>query len=165
MEEIKTEQKQVNNNISLDNIYKALGYLKPEQQGIIISNYKLTELYSILADNEGYKQYICDLFTCANEIINKAGALISLHTEAFKQSMMKSEKVNRVDSMGKAYDQLSEADQKQFCKDMLGKKEFFEESVKMIQGLFENAIEVGEGDSGGDVNEGLSGKVNEKMEK
>ena len=35
----------------------------------------------------------------------------------------------------------------------------------MIQGLFENAIEVGEGDSGGDVNEGLSGKVNEKMEK
>lgn len=165
---MSTEKKQENstdNNISLDNIYKALGYLKPEQQGIIISNYKLTELYSICENKETYEKYIRDLFTYANEIINKAGALISLHTEAFKQSMKKSEKVNRVDSMGKAYDQLSEADQKQFCKDMLGKKEFFEESVKMIQGLFENAIEVGEGDSGGDVNEGLSGKVNEKMEK
>jgi len=126
----------------LDNIYKALGYLKPEQQGIIISNYKLTELYGILADNERYKQYIRDLFTCANEIINKAGALISLHTEAFKQSMMKPEEVNAVDSMGKAYDKLSEADQKQFCKDMLGKKEFFQDAYKVMMDSFEKAVEV-----------------------
>ena len=57
MEELNTEKEQEIGkiSISLDNIYKALGYLKPEQQGIIISNYKLTELYSILADNEGYK--------------------------------------------------------------------------------------------------------------
>ena len=136
-----------------------MGYLKLEQQAIIISNYKLTELY------ERYKQYIRDLFTYANEIINKAGALISLHTEAFKQSMKKPEEVNAVDCMGKAYDQLSEANQKRFCQEMFQKKGFFEESVKMIQAWFESAIEVGNSDSGGDVNEGLSGKVNEKMEK
>lgn len=142
-----------------------MGYLKTEQQGIIISNYKLTELYDICANDEGYKQYIRDLFTYANDIINKAGALISLHTEAFKQSMKKPEEVNAVDSMGKAYDQLSEADQKQFCQEMFQKKGFFEESVKMIQAWFESAIEVGKDSSGGDVNEGLSGKVNEEMEK
>lgn len=142
-----------------------MGYLKLEQQAIIISNYKLTELYDICENDERYKQYIRDLFTYANEIINKAGALISLHTEAFKQSMKKPEEVNAVDCMGKAYDQLSEANQKRFCQEMFQKKGFFEESVKMIQAWFESAIEVGNSDSGGDVNEGLSGKVNEKMEK
>lgn len=45
------------------------------------------------------------------------------------------------------------------------RKDFLAESVRTIQGYFEKAREVGEGDSGGDVNEGLSGKVNEKMEK
>ena len=142
-----------------------MGYLKTEQQAIIISNYKLTELYGICENDERYKQYIRDLFTYANEIVNKAGALISLHTEAFKQSMKKTEEINAVDCMGKAYDQLSEANQKRFCQEMFQKKGFFEESVKMIQAWFESAIEVGNSDSGGDVNEGLSGKVNEKMEK
>ncbi len=142
-----------------------MGYLKPEQQAIIISNYKLTELYDIFANNEDYRRYINSCFNYANEIINKAGALISLHTEAFKQSIKKTEEVNAVDSMGKAYDQLSETDQKRFCQEMFQKKGFFEESVKMIQAWFESAIEVGNSDSGGDVNEGLSGKVNEKMEK
>lgn len=142
-----------------------MGYLKPEQQAIIISNYKLTELYDIFANNEDYRGYINSCFNYANEIINKAGALISLHTEAFKQSMKKPEQINAMDSMGKAYDQLSETDQKRFCQEMFQKKGFFEESVKMIQAWFESAIEVGNSDSGGDVNEGLSGNVNEKMEK
>ena len=131
--------------------------MKPEQQGIIISNYKLTELYSILADNEGYKQYIRDLFTCANDIINKAGALISLHTEAFLQSMKKPEEVNAVDSMDKAYDQLSEADQKQFCKDMLGKKEFFQDAYKVMMDCFEKAVEV--------KSDAVSEKMKEQVEK
>lgn len=122
-------------------------------------------MYGICENDERYKQYIRDLFTYANDIINKAGALISLHTEAFKQSIKKTEEVNAVDSMGKAYDQLSETDQKRFCQEIFQKKGFFEESVKMIQAWFESAIEVGNSDSGGDVNEGLSGKVNEKMEK
>lgn len=122
-----------------------MGYLKLEQQGIIISNYKLTELYSILADDEGYRQYIRDLFTYANDIINKAGALISLHTEAFKQSMKKPEEVNAVDSMGKTYDQLSEADQKKFCRDMLQKKEFFVDAYKMMMESFQNAVEAENG--------------------
>lgn len=132
--------------------------MKPEQQGIIISNYKLTELYGICENKETYEKYIRDLFTCANDIINKAGALISLHTEAFKQSMMKPEEINAVDSMGKAYDQLSEADQKQFCKDMLGKKEFFQDAYKMMMDSFEKAVEIQKDDV-------MSGKMKEQVEK
>jgi len=141
---LSTEKKQENstdNNISLDNIYKALGYLKPEEQGIILSTYKLTELYSICANDEGYRQYIRDLFSFANETINKAGALISLHTEAFKQSLKKQEEFNIVDSMNKTYDQLSEADQKKFCEEMFQKKGFFEDVYKMMMSVFENAVE------------------------
>lgn len=143
---MSTEKKQENstdNNISLDNIYKALGYLKPEEQGIILSTYKLTELYSICANDEGYRQYIRDLFSFANETINKAGALISLHTEAFKQSLKKQEEFNIVDSMNKTYDQLSEADQKKFCEEIFQKKGFFEDAYKMMMGVFENAVESG----------------------
>ncbi len=143
---MSTEKKQgnsVDSNISLDNIYRALGYLKPEEQGIVISNYKLTDLYSIFANNEGYTQYIRDLFSFANETINKAGALISLHTEAFKQSMKKQEEFNIVDSMSKTYDQLIEADQKKFCEEIFQKKGFFEDAYKMMMSVFENAMESG----------------------
>lgn len=143
---MSTEKKQENstdNNISLDNIYKALGYLKPEQQGIIISNYKLTELYSICENKETYEKYIRDLFTYANDIINKVGALISLHTEAFKQSLKKQEEFDIVDSMGKTYDQLTEADQKKFCEEIFQKKGFFEDAYKMMMSVFENAVENG----------------------
>lgn len=154
----KNQEFNADSNISLDNIYKALGYLKPEQQGIIISNYKLTELYSILADNEGYKQYICDLFTCANEIINKAGALISLHTEAFKQSMKKKEEFDPATTMCQMFDSLSEADQKQFCEDMLGKKEFFQDAYKVMMDSFEKAVEIQKDDV-------VSGEMKEQVEK
>lgn len=152
---MSTEKKQENstdNNISLDNIYKALGYLKPEEQGIILSTYKLTELYSICANDEGYRQYIRDLFSFANETINKAGALISLHTEAFKQSMKKTEEFNIVDSMGKTYDQMSEMDQKKFCRDMFQKKEFFVDVYEMMMNVFENAAEVEKRDNVDDNN-------------
>lgn len=123
--------------------------MKPEEQGTIISNYKLTELYGIYANDEGYMQYVRDLFNYANETINKAGALISLHTEAFKQSIKKQEKFDPADTMCQMYDCMSEEDQKRFCQDMLQKKGFFEESVKMIQTWFESAKEVGKGDGVG----------------
>lgn len=146
-EVVITEKKQDNSadsNISLDNIYKALGYLKSEEQGILLSTYKLTELYSICANNEGYRQYIRDLFNYANETINKAGALISLHTEAFKQSLGKPEETNMVDSMGKVYDRLPEEDRKKFCEEILQKKEFFQDAYKVMMGVFENAVKSNE---------------------
>lgn len=77
----------------------------------------------------------------------------------------KKQEFDPASNMCQMYDGMSEEDQKRFCQDIFQKKGFFEESVKMIQAWFESAREVGEGDSGGDVNEGLSGKVNEKMEK
>lgn len=77
-----TEKKQVNSNISLDNIYNAIRYLKPEHQAMILTNYKLPELYSILADDESYKKYIDDLFAVSDEYMKRAIALSALHTEA-----------------------------------------------------------------------------------
>ena len=138
--------------------------MKSEEQGTIISNWKLTELYDIFANNEAYEKYINDLFAVSNEFTKRAVALSALHTEAFMQ-IRKKQEFDPASNMCQMYDGMSEEDQKRFCQDIFQKKGFFEESVKMIQAWFESAIEVGNSDSGGDVNEGLSGKVNEKMEK
>ena len=142
MEEVITEKKQTNSNISLDNIYNAVRYLKPEQQGIILENYKLTELYGIFENQETYEKYISELFTVAKEYSDRAIALISLHTEAFLQSMKKQEEFDPAIIICQMFDCMSEEDQKRFCENMLQKKGFFEDAYKMMMGSFESAVQV-----------------------
>lgn len=153
-----TEKKQVNSNIEMQNIYDAIRYLKPEHQVTILSTYKFTELYDILANDESYKKYIDDLFAVSDEYIKRAIALSSLHTEAFLQSMKKPEEFDPASTMCQMFDCMSEADQKRFCEDMLQKKGFFEDVYKMMMNSFQNAVEVQSDDVG-------SGVVNEKVEK
>ncbi len=144
---MNTEKKQgnsVDSNISLDNIYKAIGHLKPEQQGVILANYKLTELYSIFSDDENYKKYIDDLYCVANGYIDRAVALSALHTEAFLQSMKKQEEFDPADTMCKMFDYMSETDQKRFCESMFQKKDFFEDAYKNMISVFENAVKSNE---------------------
>lgn len=140
-EEIITEKKQANSNIELQNIYDAIRYLKPEQQGIILSNYKLTELYSIFRDNQEYKKYINDLFAVSNEYTNRAIALSALHTEAFLRSMKIKEEFDPVGTMCQMFDCMSEEDQKRFCEGMFQKKGFFEDAYKTMMDSFENVVE------------------------
>ena len=137
-----TEKKQVNSNISLDNIYNAIRYLKPEQQGIILNNYKITELYAILADDNEYEKYINDLFAVSHEYTSRAVALSSLHTEAFIQCIRKQEEFDPAITMCQMFDCMSEEDQKRFCENMLQKKGFFEDAYKMMMDSFESAVEV-----------------------
>ncbi len=142
---IITEKKQeigTDCEIDLQNIYDAIRYLKPEQQGIILSNFKLTELYSIFVDDKNYKKYIDDLFAVSDEYMKRAIALSALHTEAFLQSMKKKEEFDVVESMSQVYDKLSETDQKKFCEGMLQKKEFFVDAYKVMMDSFESAVEV-----------------------
>ncbi len=107
---------------------------------MVLANYKLPELYSILADDKNYKKFIDDLFAVSNEYTNRAIALSALHTEAFLQGMKKKEKFDVVESMCQVYDKLPEADQKKFCEDMLQKKGFFEDAYKTMMDNFENAV-------------------------
>ena len=58
----------------------------------------------------------------------------------------------------KAYDKLSEADQKRFCQEMLGKKEFFQDAYKVMMDSFEKAVEMQKDDV-------VSGKMKEQVEK
>lgn len=119
--------------------------MKPEQQGIILNNYKITELYAIFANNESYEKYIDDLFAVAREYTSRAVALSSLHTEAFLQSMKK-EEFDPANTMCQMFDCMSEEDQKRFCEGMLQKKGFFEEAYKGMMKSFENAVEVEKGE-------------------
>ena len=137
-----TEKNQVNNNsnITLDNIYNAIRYLKPEEQLKILENYKLTELYNIFADDNGYLKYISDLFNASHEYSDRAMALISLNTEAYKER--RKQKLTTLEAMNQTYDSLPEEDKQKFCMDMLSKKEFFADSCKMIMDVFGHASEV-----------------------
>lgn len=124
-----TEKKQeisTKSNIDLEHIYNAIRYLKPEQQGIILGNYKFIELFDIFADNERYEKYIKDLFAVATEYNSRAIALSALHTEAFLQNMRKKEEFDAADIMCQMFDRISEEDQKRFCEGMLQKKVFYE---------------------------------------
>lgn len=132
--------------------------MKPEQQGIILNNYKITELYAIFANNESYEKYIDDLFAVAREYTGRAVALSSLHTEAFLQSMKK-EEFDPAITMCQMFDCMSEEDQKRFCENMLQKKGFFVDAYKMMMDSFESAVEVEKG-------EGIeNGEVSKKVEK
>lgn len=114
--------------------------MKPEQQGVILANYRLTELYNIFENNETYNKYIKDLFAVAIEYNNRAIALSALHTEAFLQSIKKQEEFDPADTMCKMFDCMSEVDRKRFCESMLHKKDFFEDAYKNMISVFENAM-------------------------
>lgn len=137
----------------MGHIYDAIRYLKPEHQAMILTNYKLPELYSILADEESYKKYVDDLFAVSDEYMKRAIALSALHTETFIQSMGK-QRFEVLDSMVKAYDNLPDIDKKIFCENMLQKKGFFEDAYKMMMDSFESAVEVEKSDKGACVNMG-----------
>ena len=148
-----TEKKKVNSNIELQNIYDAIRYLKPEHQAIILSNFKLTELYRILADNESYEKYINDLFAVSNEYSNRAIALSALHTEVFLRSMRKQEEFDPASTMCQMFDCMSKEDQKRFCESMMKKSGFFEDAYRMMMDSFQSAVEVQKGDVGSGVAE------------
>lgn len=139
-----TEKKQVNSNISLDNIYKAIGNIKPEYQASILANYKLTELYNIFINDEGYEKYVNDLFATSNMYINRAIALMDLHTEAFIQSIKKQEEFDPAITMCQMFDCMSEEDQKRFCESMFQKKDFFEDAYKSMISVLENVVKSNE---------------------
>ena len=136
--------------------------MNPEHQAVILANYKLPELYSILADDESYKKYTDDLFAVSHEYANRAIALSALHTEAFLQSMKRKETFDPANTMCEMFDSMSEADQKRFCEGMMKKKGFFEDAYKMMMDSFESAVEVKSKDKGSGV---ANGKLDGKMEK
>ena len=142
-----TEKNQVNSSISLDNIYNAIKKLSPKYQVIILENYKIAELYSIFADNEGYRQYLNNLFAVSREYSNRVFALTALHTAAFLESMKKQEETNTVEIMSQVYDSLAEEDKKKFCENMFEKKDFFQDAHTMMMDSFKNAVEIQNNDT------------------
>lgn len=106
----------------------------------ILENYKLTELHSIFADDNGYLKYVSDLFNISHEYFDRVLALMSLYTKALEER--RKQKLTTLEAMNQTYDGLSEEEKQKFCQDMLAKKEFFESSCKMIMDVFEHTSEV-----------------------
>lgn len=81
----------------------------------------------------------------ATAYINTVGALAALRKEAVKDSE-KSKGFDIWETMVQVYDNLPEEYKKVFCRNLLNRKEFFEDAYKVMMDNFQNAVEAG-GDS------------------
>lgn len=137
-EELNTEQNQINSNIlSIDHIYNAIRNLKPEYQGILLSQYKLFDLYTLLEkDIKEYDRYLTGIINSANEYLKLFGALVDLY-----MGVCKEQNTDVLDSMSQAYDRLPEEDKKRVCGSMMGKKKFFSDAYGMMMDVFGNVLE------------------------
>lgn len=140
MEELNTDKKEEISNISFDDIYRAIGSLELEHQRIILNNYKFPELYNLLVNYGEYEKYLTGLLNHATAIINVVGALSSLRKGTIIQSHERRQG-NIPESLIQAYDNLTENEQQEFCRNILTKQDFLAESVRTIQRYFENAVE------------------------
>lgn len=133
-----TEQNLINGNtLTIDHVYNAIRNLKPEYQGILLSQYKLFDLYTLLGkDIKEYDQYLTGIINSANEYLKLFGALVDLY-----MGVCKEQSANASDSMAQAYDRLPEEDKKRVCGVFLGKREFFENAYKVMMGVFEGMLE------------------------
>lgn len=115
--------------------------LKANTSGKYLKNFKLTELYSIFANNDGYEKYIGDLLAASKEYTNRAVALSALHAQALLHSAEGKEEFDPADAMCQMFDCMSKEDQERFCEGMFQKKEFFEDAYKNMMNVFENVLE------------------------
>ena len=105
----------------------------------ILENYKLTELYSMLADKDEFEKYTSYLRNVSNDYFGRLLALMSLYTGTLEER--RKEKLTMREVMSQSYDSLSDEEKQRFCQDMLAKKEFFEDSCRMIVGVLGDASE------------------------
>lgn len=135
---MNTEQNQIDSNtLSIDHIYNAIRNLKPEYQGILLSQYKLFDLYTLLEkDIKEYDRYLASIINSANEYTKLFGALVDLY-----MGVCKEQNANVSDSMTQAYDRLPEEDKKKVCGSMMGKKEFFSDAYGIMMDVFGSVLE------------------------
>ena len=105
-EGVNTEKNQTGNssNITLGNIYNAIRYLGQEEQVKILENYKLTELYLILADKDKFEKYISYLRNVSRDYFGRVLILRALYVKALEES--RKENLNMREVISQSYDVL-----------------------------------------------------------
>lgn len=141
MEELITEQKQTNgNDIDMNVIYRTLPNLKPENQGLLTVNYKLTDLCYWANHEDELRKYLQSLIDSANANIKLVHAFIEFYNGILVES--KDKKGYIADGMIRLYDALPDESKQKVCEDLLGRKKFFEDACMKIMDSFNGAVEV-----------------------
>lgn len=117
-------------------------HLKPEYQGVILNNYKLTELYSIFYDDQEYQKYLTDLMHTASAYTNMVTALILLHKEAVLDHLGENN-IDIFESVDKVYECMTEEQRKTLSRNLLDKDDFFKNTYEIMMGAFQNAMKNG----------------------
>ena len=122
--------------LSIDHIYNTIRNLKPEYQGILLSQYNFYDLRTLLEkDIVEYDRYLTSIINSAEKYFKLFGALVDLYI-----GVRKEQESDIMASMSQAYDRLSEEDKKKVCGAMMGKKEFFSDAYKNMMDVFQKAM-------------------------
>ena len=149
MEELITEQKQTNDNdIDMNVIYRTLPNLKPENQGLLTVNYKLTDLCYWANHEDELREYLQSLIDSANANIKLVHAFIEFYNGILVES--RDRKGYIADGMLRLYDALPDESKRKVCDDLLSRRKFYEDTCLRILDDCNNAVEV----KGDDVVEG-----------
>lgn len=137
-EDLTTESNQ-GNSISISDIYNALCHLSAEDQGVLLSVFKLPEICCILKDFKTYNQYTNELIKNANQYLQVSKALSNLYKVSQKLTE-EVENYNWLETMEKVYDNLSKESQKEFIENMAQKQDFFKDAYDVIIGKMNQAV-------------------------
>lgn len=141
MEELITEQKQTNgNDIDMNVIYRTLPNLKPENQGLLTVNYKLTDLCYWANHEDELRKYLQSLLDSANVNIKLVHAFIEFYNGILVES--RDRKGYIADGMLRCYDALPDESKQKVCEDLLSRRKFYEDTCTRILNDFNNAVEV-----------------------
>lgn len=121
----------------MDVIYRTLPNLKTENQNIISVNYTLSELHNWMNNQEELNQYLQGLLDGANTNILAINALIELYNGVLVES--KDRKCSLIEGISKMYDVLPDESKEKICRDLIGRRKFFEDAYRLIMDTFKDA--------------------------
>lgn len=131
------------NNLTIAQIYNSVKNLGHEEQVLILSNYKVGDLYKLYNDEEEFCKYLKMLEDTASLYIQTANALVKHREEAVAEGGLKWES-DMVRTMEEAYDNMTEWGQEKFCQEMGEKAGFFVKMYKMVMGKLNHALRLKE---------------------
>ena len=130
---------QESNINSFNAFYYGLRTLEDEQQKLLISNYKMTELYHLCINEKDYMRFLESLANTAKLSSNMLKAVRRLH-DVTKAGIVPRTDEENIEFMVQSYDELSHEGKEKFCAEIANNRQFFSDLLRLIIGNYRKAL-------------------------
>ncbi len=121
-------------SITIPAIYNSIKKLSKEEQILVLSNYKIGDLYKIYNNEKEFNQYRKYLVETAELYTQTARALDKHREKAVEEGGIKWES-EMVNAMQEAYGSMTEWGQEKFCQEMAKDSGFFQKAYRAVIGM------------------------------